>query len=726
MVLQVPQPDEAAKAADDLDTTAELPALDLTAYESQLMATDVSANPPGTAPEEVTTEERRVQPLPVLPAADTLRDIEAWIAEQDERKLSYERTLEEVQRARADAQARAENLTVELEVAQKALHTALCRANDGERAALDSNAAARAAETRATQLTGELETARIERTIAAQQITTVQGELTQTRDSLTQRAREHDQLQQRHADLERSHDARAQRITALEGERSGLSTQLDDLRRELNERATHLSAAHAATASQQAVTSEMVRERDALAARVATLTEHTQSRLWKRGFWESLWREMDGQLAHADALHRRIDGERGELSSRLSQLTTDLGQRDATIAQLKINNAGQVSALEELASTRAREMQEVRSIGETLATEFKALEQRHRATTETLASRERELSESHGARAAMQQSLDRLQSSEAASVGRINELEALAANLGRTLQTQTESAHRSAEGLSARERELADERTRASLLDAELQAAMRMVTDQAEKLRASDTALGSRDSQLQTAQERVAVSERERTQLSAQLADLHAQLGQTIAQLEEVHAARTTLAEDLGRAQSDLQTHTERVGTLEAAQRELAMELERTRGALDERDLQLRRLERYANSSAQVLSRIKNGIERGEPSRRVQTNTAPESGATLVPLNDSNAPPVVLGRHTTIGRAAESDICLKDTSVSRRHAVLTIGPNGAFIEDLRSVNGVKLNRQRVRHARLADGDVIEFGAKLFRFTAPTAKSAETG
>jgi pSer/pThr/pTyr-binding forkhead associated (FHA) protein len=35
-----------------------------------------------------------------------------------------------------------------------------------------------------------------------------------------------------------------------------------------------------------------------------------------------------------------------------------------------------------------------------------------------------------------------------------------------------------------------------------------------------------------------------------------------------------------------------------------------------------------------------------------------------------------------------------------------------------------LNRQRIRHARLADGDVIELGSKLFRFTTPTAKSAD--
>jgi pSer/pThr/pTyr-binding forkhead associated (FHA) protein len=97
----------------------------------------------------------------------------------------------------------------------------------------------------------------------------------------------------------------------------------------------------------------------------------------------------------------------------------------------------------------------------------------------------------------------------------------------------------------------------------------------------------------------------------------------------------------------------------------------------------------------------------------------------LVRLDDSDAPALPLGRHTTIGRAPESDLCLKDSSVSRRHAVVTIGPRGAFIEDIRSVNGVTVNRQRIRHARLADGDVIELGLRRFRFTTTPAQSIDS-
>ena len=721
MVGQLSQPDEAAT---DLEKTDELPSLDLAAYEGEILAAEAGATPAAVPAVESAVDERRATPLPVLPVADTLRDIEAWIAQQDERTHAYERTLDEVQRARADAQARAENLAVELEIAQKALHTALCRANDGERAALDNAAMARAAEARLAQLASDLEAARRESGIGAERAAAGESELSRTRESLVAKSQEHEQLQQRESELAKALETRAQRISELERELATLRTQFTDLGRELQQRSEHLASAQAASVAQQATTGELTRERDALAARIAKLTERFQARHWKRGFWESMWQELDTQLADAHQLRNRVECERSDFAARVDQMTAQLVERDATIVQLKSHSAGQVSALEELATTRSRELQEIRSIGETLATEFKSLEERHRSTSESLALRETELAEAHATHAGIQGALEELKASEAASRARVSEFEALAAELVTTLQAQTESAQRAAESLSARERELADEHTRATIFEAELQAATHTLAAQAASIHSSNSALANREALLAAAQERLSEFEREANQQSERLAGLLAERDQAKVLAAEAHAARLATEADLNEARGELHSQSARVVTLDAAQRELALELERTRGALDERDLQLRRLERYANSSAQVLSRIRIGIERGEPSRRVDALPAAESDATLVPLNDSNAPPLPLGRHTTVGRAPESDVCLRDTSVSRRHAVITIGPNGAFIEDLRSVNGVKLNRQRIRHARLADGDVIELGSKLFRFTTPAAKSAD--
>jgi hypothetical protein len=65
-----------------------------------------------------------------------------------------------------------------------------------------------------------------------------------------------------------------------------------------------------------------------------------------------------------------------------------------------------------------------------------------------------------------------------------------------------------------------------------------------------------------------------------------------------------------------------------------------------------------------------------------------------------------------IGRTSDCQLSLDDPLVSRRHAVLTVEPDGVFIEDLGSRNGVFLNNQRIeRRARVNDGDVIRIGGQ---------------
>ena len=359
---------------------------------------------------------------------------------------------------------------------------------------------------------------------------------------------------------------------------------------------------------------------------------------------------------------RRIDSERADFAAIIDKMHAELAERDAAIAHLKAERTAQSTAFEELAATRSREQQR-----------YAVRQEEVRAAAETLATE---------------------------------------------IQALEERCRRSTESVALRDAELAESRAARTALEETLRT-----------VQTSDSARAARVvelEQLAASQDRLANSERDATYQSERLATLQVDLAHAEALAEQAEASRRPVENELGRVRTELQRETERAKALDARQRELALELERTRAALDERELQLRHLERDAKTSARVLSRIKVSIERGNSNPLSETVGFPDDGATLVPLDDSDAPAVPLGRHTTIGRAPESDLCLKDSSVSRRHAVVTIGPNGAFIEDLRSVNGVTVNRQRIRHACLADGDVIELGVKRFRFTSSDTRIFSPG
>src|ERR671920_2608817 len=72
------------------------------------------------------------------------------------------------------------------------------------------------------------------------------------------------------------------------------------------------------------------------------------------------------------------------------------------------------------------------------------------------------------------------------------------------------------------------------------------------------------------------------------------------------------------------------------------------------------------------------------------------------------------GRSLVVGRGVTSDIAIYDPTISRRHAELTVGPDGVEVRDLGSSNGTCINGSRVSAGRLNPNDSITFGKVLFQ------------
>jgi DNA-binding winged helix-turn-helix (wHTH) protein len=77
-----------------------------------------------------------------------------------------------------------------------------------------------------------------------------------------------------------------------------------------------------------------------------------------------------------------------------------------------------------------------------------------------------------------------------------------------------------------------------------------------------------------------------------------------------------------------------------------------------------------------------------------------------------------------LGREGSGIILLKSSTVSRRHARITIDADRATVEDLGSKNGTYVNDRRVTAPTpVADGNQVRIGSLLFTFRLPQPTSS---
>jgi two-component system, cell cycle response regulator len=98
----------------------------------------------------------------------------------------------------------------------------------------------------------------------------------------------------------------------------------------------------------------------------------------------------------------------------------------------------------------------------------------------------------------------------------------------------------------------------------------------------------------------------------------------------------------------------------------------------------------------------------------------------LVALSEANQRPVVTvltglnagqvltidEEEITIGRGIETNLCIDDPGVSRKHARIILRETGYWVEDLASTNGTFVRGKRVERSMLLSGDRIQLGPSL--------------
>ena len=70
-----------------------------------------------------------------------------------------------------------------------------------------------------------------------------------------------------------------------------------------------------------------------------------------------------------------------------------------------------------------------------------------------------------------------------------------------------------------------------------------------------------------------------------------------------------------------------------------------------------------------------------------------------------------------IGRSSELDMVLVEDMVSRRHAKITVTSGQIFLQDLGSTNGSFVNGEKIKRAKLDEGDRILIGTSIIKVVA---------
>lgn len=305
--MSVSQPTEQRlESSADLETTAELPALDVAAYEAAQSQRELSATDTWVVPTPAAhARTARPEPPAVPPSrleddlkalSANLREFEERLAHKGERLSEIEGELERTRAAHADAERHAEALSRELTDTRLALAAARAQAEE-----LTQRLAARDAETRAVRDRDRA----LEASLAA-------------RDQALARA------QQQLVDLRLQMASQLEALQSREGRRGALDVVLRSLDGEVTRSESDLSQVRRELAAERERARVLAAELDAARARTSQLTTEARSNA----------EEGTRALSAAAERQRELEADREAQRSRAEALAAELAAARAELERL--------------------------------------------------------------------------------------------------------------------------------------------------------------------------------------------------------------------------------------------------------------------------------------------------------------------------------------------------------------------------------------------------------
>jgi len=115
-----------------------------------------------------------------------------------------------------------------------------------------------------------------------------------------------------------------------------------------------------------------------------------------------------------------------------------------------------------------------------------------------------------------------------------------------------------------------------------------------------------------------------------------------------------------------------------------------------------------------------------DPSPKAPTSPAPRPGGRSYVLRFISGKyqggefPISADKQILIGRSSDLDMVLVEDMVSRKHARIAMQADQIWIEDLGSTNGTFVNGEKIKRARLKEGDRVLIGTSILKLIAGDA------
>lgn len=353
----------------DLDRTDRLPILDGTLIDSDVEDDAVRLDFSPVMP-SVKSEFPRSVGVDLPSLAESVRSVEERIARQNAEYEALSKSFEKTRDAEAAAVSKAQALATELTALRVALEAEQARAREVDKTLVEKNAAAEVARARIEEMLRDAERFHKESSTLRDTLVARDAAIVQALHSLGERDAQLNALQREHAKAIPALDERSRAATQLQTElrdaRAGSEALAIDLKR------TQKSVAALAERLKQgeAELASTRLELSGLKTQAASYLEHLQSREWRRGFDQNMFREFDAKIGAVQQDRGVVQAERDQLRQRLLDAEAKLAGRDQTIGELKAD------ALqgETLRGERERELQQAQRARAELLDQIAALQ----------------------------------------------------------------------------------------------------------------------------------------------------------------------------------------------------------------------------------------------------------------------------------------------------------------------------------------------------------------